>query len=342
LDGKGGQPKINSLEMLNGGKQIAIDLEGVGTSFELYARDPTIAANYPANAFKQINTGKTTLDNPFTGRACFTVFYYPSCSKTSGEICTENINKIEADGLNNYLEWEKYPLGKTNSGFTGIDAISESLTQTLIKTNIATGQKTEITPLNPYNYLDIIDCKVGYCYQLKTEIKGITSGVKSVPYEGISFSEKKCITRDTLKAPAMSQLSANVDENNVLELNFSDNSSWFLPKDYFYIYRSENKDKDFEKMDSLAAPSSSYIDNSISPIQKQYFYKINYKDICNSFSEFSPTIGNIFLSTDNKSKISWTLDSPFGEDSIETYKLIEFDEQYNQPKPVNTFLFDQN
>ena len=95
-------------------------------------------------------------------------------------------------------------------------------------------------------------------------------------------------------------------------------------------------------MDSLRVPSSSYIDNLISPIQKQYFYKINYKDICNSFSEFSPTIGNIFLSTDNNSKISWTLDSPFGEDSIQTYKLIEIDEKNNQPKPVNTFLFDQN
>ena len=342
MDGKGGQPKINSIELLSGGDKIEIDLDGYDKPYELFARNPLSSTNYPSNPLTTIKGGKTILNLPFKPQTCFTVFDYPNCPKTSGEICTNNINDIKVDALNNALKWDAHKLGKTNVGFVNLDATSNSISRKLIKTDFNNPSfLSEILVTSELGYTDAVDCKKTYCYQLISEVKGNTSGSKMVPYEAISISEKKCISRDSIAPTAISDVYLTVNDNNLIELEYNDNSGWNVPKDSIVIFKSLLNQNDFQELKTLKHPFGAYLDTDVKTDLNVYEYKIVYKDICGSRSKPSPPISNIKLSSKDGKNLKWSVQSPFGHDSMAKYEILELDENTNAVKKIIT-AYDVN
>lgn len=341
MDGKSGQPKINSIEILNNGKKVSIDLDGFDLDYELYARDPLKSNNYGTTPFSTIKGGKSELDLPFSPQTCFTVFYYPNCPKTSGEICTNNINELKPDGLNNYLEWDEYKLGKTNTGFVDLDATSNQISRKLIKTQADDDtKKTEILVTSVMSLSDVIDCKKNYCYQLVSEVNGITSGSKMVPYSAVLISEKKCISRDTISPPAISDISITVDDDKFIELKYTDNSGWNVTSDSLLIFKLKKETGLFEILDIKKTPLNTYVDKEVETNTNVYTYKIAQKDICGSTSIWSPEVSNILLKSDKNQLLNWSNLSPFGNQTIQTFSLLEYQEETDFIK--NTYDFNSN
>lgn len=329
MDAKGDQPKIVSVELLPNKEDVKIIMEGAFKDHELFARSVTIPT-YPTTALMAIQPGETIVRlPPNNAQTCFTVFYYPDCPKTSGEVCTVKLDTIEADGLNNSIKWQNHPLGiTTRSGFVLIDATIRNVKTTIIQKEKNTATTTYISPLgNPY--VDVIDCKKEYCYQIEMEINGVTSGSKNVPYSSISRSAIECISRKNYHPPALTEAFVTVTDAQKNSISFRDNSGWVLNKEVFRINRSDQPNAPFNTIDSTTNIADTRIDPTAQPETASYCYQIDYRDECGSTSLPSPVFCNVHLTQQKNSNLQWTTKSPFADSSLDAYEVFRYDELTN-------------
>jgi len=122
---------------------------------------------------------------------------------------------------------------------------------------------------------------------------------------------------------------ASVINENQIQINFPYNFD--DKQDKIYIYRQNSGASNWQLIDSLSAPNTSYIDNSVSITQIQsYCYKISIRKNCNGVYTYSESnsICTILINTNNinaiTEQIQWT-NLVLNNNTPVTYHL-EFDE----------------
>jgi gliding motility-associated-like protein len=319
--GRSGQPIISSLEVLSGGNEVELTLEGIDLDYEIFSRNPALEPNYSTNPLTSAKPGKMIFPLPNGDPTCFTAFSYPGCPKTSGEICTIQIDDIISAGKTSEINWSLYPLGiTTTTGFANLDAKSVSSDVRLIKQISSNTSEIDITPSSQNKYIDNSGCDDEVCYQVEMVISGVTSGGKNLPYTSKTLSEKKCLIRSEFHPPALTDLTISVENDNKIVLNFDDNSDWPLIKTNYYLNNSSGV-----TISTTTLPDKFDINPKNVNSEVECFY-INYMDECKSISENSPTVCTSLLSYNNQNEIYWNQELPFGSETVLKYEILITDE----------------
>jgi gliding motility-associated-like protein len=124
----------------------------------------------------------------------------------------------------------------------------------------------------------------------------------------------------------------SVNNDNLNELTFTDNSNWNLSKEMYYLFTVNNS----ETMPIDSSLASSIIDNKSRPDLQSECYQIRYKDECGSLSQPSPQVCNINLTTQMDDELNWSHKSPFGLGNLTAYEILEIDENTNIEKVLKS------
>lgn len=326
--------QIKKLEMIESSK-ASIQFTGSESTegYSVYMNKKNATFNNQ-EVLKNAKPGTFNIDLPdSTNSYCFFVSREEECGGTerSADICTIPLDTIAYLPKDNILNWDAHPLYFFNSivplppifGYRNL--ISE------LKIEEKGGSSTLVTLINTQEtYTDNIDCKKDYCYQLSANSDGV---LFYHPFQGISKSLERCISRNTIKTPPITDVFVTVNDNQKNEIAFTDNSNWILNKDQFYLFKEINNS--YKLIDS-SSTKIAFIDNNSTMNINPECYKVGYKDECGSKSIPSPEICNILLTYGNDDNINWTLENPFGTDNVSNFEIISFDENTNVQSTFNS------
>lgn len=314
---------IKSVDIAADGKDTKIELVGAkGVDYEFFMRESTQA--FPAlGSGDKKQAGITTVTLPDASKSyCFRFFRNFGCFDISNEICTLP-PKIDIDGKQNTLTVPSFPTTLKHDLFNNP---SQIITNTLENQTMKvwriepSGSLTPVTVIGNTQINDSpIDCKKETCYKIEIEIK--QKGANTDRFKTI-LTQKVCIDRSKIKAPAIKVGSVSVDAGNNVDIKFEDITYWKLKRDTFFVYRSPDKNI-FKKVHEQLTPSA-YKDISIDASKQQYCYRIGYVDECGSTSADSLTFCAIYLSTPSET-LKWTPETPY-EGLVSGYEIEKFDE----------------
>ena len=336
-------PQISKVELLTR-QNVKIDYNGP------YVSDPQFNLfRYEKELYQtatQVKTGiipgTYTFDIPDSTKSyCFFVRRNSTCggqNVESAEICTIPIisTKFDLQNAKNEISWIAYQ--KTLKGRTvpplGTAAQSTmSLKQKLIinKANLL-NQNVE-AELTANNYIHgPLDCFTKFNYQVQQEINGTTNFTK---FKGISVSNKVSFDPQLIVPPAPNTIWVNTDVLN--QIYYRENSTiWPMEQSQWFLMKLQNNA--FKVLDSSFVKNSFFVDKTI-PI-KQETYKVAYKDKCGRLSKSSEAVNSIFLNINNLTEITWTPETPFGNNSTSGYQLIYLAE--NTENTINNFTKEKS
>ncbi|RFS17224.1 T9SS type B sorting domain-containing protein [Emticicia sp. C21] len=312
------KPQITKLEVIEPNKAM-LTLTGAksGTKYSLYRAENN--RDYAASKTKidELYAGTILVDLPDSSKSyCFMVERPTSCGdwEETPDVCTILLDTIDNQITKNILNWTNHPDLIFNTILPPSMA-SRSVTPKLLKETV--GESKVSIPLSGSYppYTDDINCKKNYCYQVSAEIKDSYS---SLNYNAISLSLKRCVNQGGIKPPPITDLLTTVD-NLLVNVNYSDNSGWFLKRDSCHLFQNINGI--YTKIKSVAFQDNFSI-ASLFPNEQSYCFKIGYTDECGNNSKLSPEICTIFLDFDGTS-LFWTSNLPFSPDPIQKYEIEE-------------------
>jgi gliding motility-associated-like protein len=327
MDGGTNYPNIKTLEMSADSKSATITFTGAIDDYDLYQRSASGTYTNGQAFMKNVKPGTFTVNLVDTVQSCFRVFRNFACQEGSGEVCTTKLEVKPQDRIN-VLKWMSNPTG-------GIMKVYEVTVEvkgvtTTIKREELGGTSAVITPSgNPYN--DPVDCTKEYCYQVVNKVSGIIE--RRFPFESTSLSPKRCVNRKDVVPNAITESFVTVKDNNQVEINITENSSWTLQRKEYLYYKFENNTLDKINFGTL---NKQYTDASVDASKKSYCYKVAFIDECGSTSAASQALCTIFLDQVSGGNLEWTNNSPFGNTNINKFDIQSFNEQTNVPKLETT------
>ena len=324
MNSDGNIPKITELEVLPGGNKAKLTFTGTFDTHQIYQRTPSQNYIFP-NYTYQSNPGSITVDLVNSQQTCFMVYKYVACPQLSGEVCTIKLDSIEPiSGNLNRIKWQEIQNNLSSSilNTSNINNVTYDLDWQLIENNNILTQK--INNANSTFDHPITKCEAKYCYQVVAKVQGVWSMNPTVPYSSISKSEKKCVDRKTVIAPAISDGLVSVISDKQVELLFQDNSNWPVNKDKYYLFK--NLSGSNTKIDSINADQSTKFSITEDTEIDSFCYKISFSDKCGSISMLSEYMCTIHLKASENDELQWTRSSPFGSSAIQTFELISIDE----------------
>ncbi|MFN8429622.1 MAG: gliding motility-associated C-terminal domain-containing protein [Spirosomataceae bacterium] len=327
MDSDGNLPKITAVEVLDGGKIAKLTFTGAFDKHQIYQRKLSESYSFPN--FK-VESLPGSLQLPIAGSEsnCFMVYRNPACVQLSGEVCTIKLDSIIPVSITqNNVQWEGFS-GVVNSSIiksSQIQSVIDTLKiETFNNSNILT--LSQIINLKPYPHF-FSDCKLKYCYQIISTIKGEWGTFPPLPYESRSISEKKCLDRSVFKPPALDDINLDINENNQIMIDFLNNSGWQFPVSVFYLKNLDSLP--YPAMDSVRSAPLHFEPKNLNPAKNEKCFGVQFKDVCGSLSEISTGVCNILLKETNSKQIDWNSAIPFGNSSITSYQLLEYQDNQN-------------
>lgn len=246
---------------------------------------------------------------------CFYAITDISCGQErSSVICTIPLDPITPLPDQNVLNWSNHR-DKIN-GPSGDPAIyNRQITNSEIIIEQVGGTSSVQTFLLPQKtYTHNINCTQEYCYQV---ISTIEDRRPPRQHKAQSLSLKRCISRQSIKVPAITDVFVSVD--NGIHINYIDNSGWSLNKTEFQLYHSTSTgDTKIDDSPTLTP----FVVNTLEPNTDSHCFKIAYTDQCGSTSDLSPEVCTVFLSYDGTA-LNWTSDFPFSPEAIQHFEIEE-------------------
>ncbi|MBL0302382.1 MAG: gliding motility-associated C-terminal domain-containing protein [Cytophagaceae bacterium] len=327
MDSDGDLPKITELEVLEGGKTARLTFSGAFDKHQVYQRKISETYAYP-NFKIEATPGALTL--PLIGNEanCFMIYRNPACVQLSGEACTVKLDTIlPLSVTQNNVIWEGINPVINSSIIKNalVQAVLDTLKIETFQNTISSKASFKINS-NPYAH-NFTDCKLKYCYQIVSIIKGTWGTFPPLPYETRSVSEKKCIDRSLFKPPHLDEITLDINEQNQTLIDFVDNSNWILPIDKYFLTQIYQNDS--SKVDSLKNQPLYFEPRELDPSKEEKCFRINFRDVCGSFSSYSPSFCNILLQPEKNDNLSWSNVQPFGNSAIASYEMLEYFDNQN-------------
>jgi gliding motility-associated-like protein len=277
--------------------EVQID-EGTGSfknTGQLMTTNDTISIN-----LKNIDATKNTY--------CFRLSANDGCDNaavTSNVVCSINLDVVAQD-RQNALAWKEYPTAATFQSYkitrNGANlgaAIANRLTTSTIDRNVTCGDQ--------------------YCYQVTATVAG---GAESV-------SPLRCVKAISNETPSLVQnpVVSVLEEEQKVEVRISNTPrTGGTPSKFKIIYlRADNGSNDYKEV-AVQENSLSFIDQTTTPADQSYCYKIQYENACGNRSEPTEPICSIRLYSKTNSTVDWTPESPFLV-PINRYELEILNEQ---------------
>lgn len=320
MDGGGNYPNIKTLEMSADSKAAKITLTGAIDDYDLYQRSASGTYVNGQPFMKNVKPGTFTVNLIDTVQSCFRVFRNYACQEGSGEVCTTKL-EIKPQDKTNVLKWMSNPTGTTIKVYE-VTVEVKGVTTTIKRDEI--GGTSTVIPLPGNPHSDQIDCTKEYCYQVENKVNGTIE--RRFNYESTSLSPKRCVNRKDIMPDPITESIVTVKENNQVEINITDNSTWTLQRKEYLYYKFENNTLNKINFGTL---NKQYTDASVDASTKSYCYKVAFIDECGSTSEASPALCTIFLDQISGGNLEWTNISPFGNTNIGQFEVQSFDEQTN-------------
>lgn len=327
MDAGGQIPKITRLQMLPDGKSVNLSFTGPAEKSQIYQREINGTYAYPNfEAEKTPGTYKFPLKG--NNENCFMIYHNPGCVELSGEVCTIKIDSVFA------LSQFENTIDFGNPKFGGLQTIiKETNTSNIIvslevQETTGSNKTNYILPLNSSPFIHkILNCKNNFCYTLKAEYIG-TWGTS--PGTAFTYSAPFCINRANNKPPSPKDIILDQNDAGKISINFKNENTWPILKDKYYLYKSGIK------VDSLNANSNPLKFERNADIATQCF-KLSFLDQCNSLSEQSNVFCSVVLEEAGKTKVKWNADTPFSDNSIQSYNFYSFDEVSNTQNLIGNF-----
>ncbi len=318
MNGGSNYPTIKSLELSEDKKSVKLNFTGAVDTYDIYQRSASKSYN-PSQIFKQLKPGTYQLNVVDTIQSCFRIFRNFGCKEGSGEVCTTKLN-IKSSPTQNQLTWKHHPQNNQNIIYD-LQIVNSNVQSSLLKQEI--GQKINpiASPNNPF--IDDIDCRKQYCYQIESKITGtIDYGRQS--YSAISLSNKICINREKISASPIKDISVTVNDKALTDILYQDDSAWPLKREKYFLYKEEGNQ--YVKIDSSATAGQTFTDTKNLPTLASHCYKIQFRDECGSLSELSPPACSIFLTENAVKDLQWTAASPFALGGLNRYEVLALNE----------------
>lgn len=277
--------------------EVQID-EGTGSfknTGQLMTSNDTISINV-----KNIDAIKSTY--------CFRLSANDGCDNaavTSNVVCSINLDVVAQD-RQNALAWKEYPTAATFQSYkitrngTNLGAaIANRLTTSTIDRSVTCGDQ--------------------YCYQVTATVAG---GAESV-------SPLRCVKAISNETPSLVQnpVVSVLEEEQKVEVRIANTPrTGGTPSKFKIIYlRADNGSNDYKEV-AVQENSLSFIDQTTTPADQSYCYKIQYENACGNRSEPTEPICSIRLYSKTNSTVDWTPESPFLV-PINRYELEILNEQ---------------
>lgn len=331
--------QVEKLEMLSPTK-VEVTLKGSHTApgYEVFMYTGTTALrNTPLPGRHQ--PGSFIVDLPdSTNSYCFYAEKPQHCGgwDTGPDLCTIPLRPIVTTINDNTLYWKNH----TNLiyGLPPFPLLRMRQVNTQLIREVVGESETNIPIVNTEIFTDPINCQKEYCYQIEATVRDLYS---ASTYDAKSLSLKRCIKREDIKVPPITDLYTSVD--NEIQINYTDNSNWPLTKLEYLLYHEVGGEY-IEVAKSPTVTPFGY--GSADPNLQSQCFKVAYKDECGSTSFLSPEVCTIFLSLDDPD-IQWTLESPFSPSAPQSY-IVEgrdeavptFTDLANLPNSTSTYQPD--
>ena len=320
MTGNSNHPSLEILELTENGTKATIALKGEPVEYQLHTRKKS--ENYISGVnFVSLAPGIHSIPINKQEPVCFMAYRSFACSVVSGEVCTVIQEDINTDNdLVNLVNWT-VPAKNDPKDIFMTDTRVTKYNATVIKWKKDGTLDSEIPIGEKAIFNDAIDCAETYCYQIKVEIEGLTSGSKRIPYKSVSFSEKKCTQRSQEKLPSIGQVRTTVTDNQKVALAWEIDPVITEKLSSFTIQRMLGKTKDTL---SVEKELRNWTDDLALPVSQSYCYTVQYEDICKRNSIYSDTICTIHLVVNDDEKLVWTSDAPFTSRSSISSQTVHY------------------
>lgn len=328
-------PRIEKIDLNADGTEATITLKGnPDAEYDIFSRPIDQGGNLANPLPNKVKAGTFKIPvNDKTKSQCFSVGRIGDiCTEYSNEVCTMPF-KLEADEEDYKISWNGFTIGKILN--TAVYTYINQTEVKIIREENTGGTTVFNTVSSPYTD-NTADCNKKYCYTLSTKITSSYSGYTGSNFlESATVSQTQCVDRKKIVPIALTETLVTVKDNNSVEINFTDNSTWNLDREKFRLHRLNNNK--FEKIDSILSTSSKiFLDAMADPTIKSYCYAIDFIDKCGSTSALSPAFCTIFLSEANQNELIWTDKTPFGNSDISIYEVQSYDENTDVPSMVTS------
>ena len=326
MDGSGDFPRITELETLEGGKKVKLTFTGAFDKHQIYQRAVTGTYSFP-NFKLESNPG--TLEIPLIGteQNCFMIYKNPACIQLSGEVCTIKLDSIKPQAaFANIVSFERHPINivSTILNFSKVLKIDYQINSQI--TSGTTITNLSLIPNNSPFVHNITNCTAKYCYQTLATVTGEWGVNPSIPYTSLVKSEKMCLDRKTIVAPALTDVKISVESSSKVKIDFKENTSWpIAPKSFVLFKDSLGVFSRTDSINSLTS-SSKFFNQNVNTLLEKQCYKVGFQDNCESSSALSNTVCSINLNLSKNEDLSWTILSPFSNSIIDRFELFEVNE----------------
>lgn len=106
-----------------------------------------------------------------------------------------------------------------------------------------------------------------------------------------------------------------------------------IPVSYTF-YRRETENSPFTEIGN--STTNNFIDTTVNPQEKQYCYRVQYKDACGFKSTMSPTFCSTYLTKINSTQLTWSTIEASHNNNIEKYYDILLLDENNKSQKVYT------
>lgn len=318
-------PRIEKIELNEAGTEATVTLKGnTDSEYTIYSRSIDQTGLRPLSGKVKAGTFKVPVTDK-TKSQCFAVGRNGVlCQEVSQEVCTMPFT-LEALGEDNRLTWNGLATGKilNTEFYTHINQLETKIVREENGTNA-----TPFVGVSSPFIDNTADCSKKYCYTLSGKITTSYAGYTDPKYiQTAIVSQTQCIDRQNITPPALTETIATVKDDNTVGIDFNNNSGWTLDIEKYQLYRFDNINNKFDKIDDiLVTDPKAFIDASVDPMKESYCYAVDFIDKCGSTSTLSPVFCTIFLSEANVNELVWTDKTPFGDKGIGNFEVQSYDE----------------
>lgn len=271
-----------------------------------------------------ITPGQLNITLPDTNKSyCFFLNRSFCGGEYTSEICTIPLNDPQINDDNIQLSWPTYPVIINNRPFLiNVNTLEKEII--VEKRTLNNIDEVKIGANDTKYTENIQDCLNNVQFRVKLIAKGLLAAFQ---YRSTIYSNWVDIKPNSIIPNAITDVVASVDDNNMVEITFNDNSVWNIPRNRYLLVDSLNQ--------ALDSATNNSLPFKVIREDNQCF-KINFRDNCGSISEFSPLVCPISLKTSDNDELNWSPKSPFGLGNLTTYEILEIDENTNIEKIIKS------
>ena len=301
----GTQPAITTLKT-NSDNSITLQYQaGTGAVVQLYQK---LNGVYTATEQKDSTSGTFNVKTDTKQVQCFQVLAQDACSNLgikSDEVCSLVLDVNAANKKNN-LTWQPYAGAATGGQFRFYR---------LTRNNAPIGGTMTNQSTASYTDGDNIVCGTQYCYSLVATIDGNVAQTEVT-------SASVCVTGVNGDVPdSLNNVTVSIENNRPkVSITLAKPISGTLSSYTLVISRSDGSSGTFKPVGTVLNDST-FIDNSADPSSGSYCYQVTYQGVCGLTLPASKPVCTVFLSSNAKTSLDWTSESPFASGPVTEYTV---------------------